>query len=193
MTPCWKRMSSGIYVDLANLSEKDLDIKDISNSLNNITRFTGHYKDIKPLTVAQHSYLCYYMGRLFEPDEKDLHLALLIHDFAEAYIGDVSTPVKKAMGDRWYSFSEPLEQLVEDCFFGGLVSPDMHQRVKMYDLAALDIERRVMWSSQFGKDKWPACPLNVGTISDKTELFNTVKNQEIDLENVWRESYELKK
>lgn len=179
-------MSSGKYVDLNNLRLEDMNIEDIGRSLSHILRFTGHFKDVPPLSVAQHSLLCLYMGQLFEPDDTELHLALLTHDFAEAYIGDVSSPVKKAMGDKWYNFAQPIEDLVDIRFFGSLVPPELHDRVKTYDLAALDIERRVMWGSQYGKDKWPACPLNVGTIEDKTELFKAAKNyDEDDLECQW--------
>ena len=173
-------MSSGSYVDLANLQPQDLNIFDIETSLNNIVRFTGHYKDVKPLSVAQHTKLCLDMAQMFEPDEEDLHLAILVHDFAEAYIGDVATPVKRAMGDRCHDFATPIEQLVEHTFYGSYIDPEMHSRVKMYDIAALDVERRVIWSSQYGKDKWPASPLNLGTLENKTELFEMALEAEDD-------------
>lgn len=180
-------MSSGKYVDLNNLTPEDMVIEDVNTALNNIIRFTGHYKDSRPLTVAQHSLLCLTMAELFEPDDDDLHLATLTHDFAEAYIGDVASPVKQAMGDRWYSFAKPIEQTVEIAFYGSNMDPEMHDRVKLYDLAALDIERRVMWSSQYGKEKWPASPLNVGSMEDKLQLYKmAVAEDVIDIETIWR-------
>ena len=187
MSNCWKRMSSGRYIDLENLVPEDMDIADVETSLNHIQRFTGHHKDAKPLTVAQHTLLCLTMAELFEPDDLELHKAVLVHDFAETYIGDVATPVKRAMGDRWHSFATPIEQLVEMAFYGSYIGPELHDRVKLYDLASLDIERRVMWSSQYGKDKWPACPLNVGTLEDKMELYNmATQNDHVDIETIWR-------
>ena len=188
----WKRLSSGQYIDLGNLKEEDLNIKDVEASLNFIPRFTGHHKDEDPLTVAQHSYLCYYMAQLFEPDEYKLHLACLTHDFAESIIGDVSSPIKWAMGDSWYNFAIPIERIFEKKFYGNYVDQEMHDRVKMYDLAALDIERRVLWSSQYGKDKWPASPLNVGTIEDKKNLFYMAKSLPfVLLEDLWIGAYDL--
>lgn len=186
-----KRMASGRYVDLTCLTLEDLSLYDIEKSLNHILRFTGHYKDRPPLTVAQHSQLCLNMAQMFEPDDYKLHLAVFTHDFAEAYIGDVASPVKRMIGDAWYKFAKPIEDLVEKAFNGFLVDAELHERVKMYDLAALDIERRVLWSSQYGKDKWPACPLNVGTIEDKTVLFDNVSDSYIDIEQIWKELYEL--
>lgn len=186
-----KRMSSGRYIDFNNFTEEDIDIKDVEASLNWIVRFTGHHKDETPLTVAQHSLLCLNMARMFEPDEYSLHLAVFTHDFAEAYIGDVSSPVKRMLGDAWTKFAQPIEDLVEGVFYGDVVDTEMHERVKMYDLAALDIERRVMWSSQYGRDKWPACPLNVGTIEDKTALFDAVCDDYVSIQLIWKELYDL--
>lgn len=186
----WKRVSSGQYVDINNLIEADLTIEDVNTSLNQIVRFTGHYKDKQPLTVAQHSMLAYNMVCIFEPDNEELKLAVLTHDFAESLIGDVASPIKQAMGITWYNFAKPIEKLFEKKFFGKTVNPELHDRVKLYDLAALDIERRVIWSSQYGKDKWPACPLNVGTVEDKHRLYAQVANKNWDLVSIWKHAYE---
>lgn len=172
----WKRMASGKYIDLEKLERRDLNLLDIEVALNHILRFTGHFKDASPLTVAQHTLLCYELALRADPENRRLHLAVLVHDFAEAYIGDVATPVKRAMGDRWTSFAKPIEELVEERFFGELVDEELHDLVKMYDLAALDIERRTMWSSQYGLDKWPENPLECGSLKEKQELFWQVKN-----------------
>lgn len=185
MSNCWKRMSSGKYIDMENFTLGDVDISDIEVSLNKIIRFTGHYADVNPLTVAQHSMLCLSLARKYEPDNKELHRAVFAHDFAEAYIGDVSTPVKRAMGDKWYKFAKPIEESVEIAVHGYLLDPYVHERVKIYDLAALDIERRVMWSSPFGKSKWPDSPLNVGTTEDKLQWFWEVASMNVAIGEVW--------
>ena len=185
----WKRLSSGKYVDIGNLQPDDVSIEDVETSLNHIYRFTGHHKDEKPLTVAQHSLLCLHLVELLEPDEYELQLAVFTHDFAECIIGDVATPVKKAMGKAWYDFAIPIEQIFEKKFFGRLVDPELHDRVKLYDAMALDIERRVMWSSQYGKDKWPMVPLNFGTIEDKKNVFYNVSEFNVFIESTWTHLY----
>lgn len=186
---CWKRMSSGKYIDLNNLTEDDLDIDDIVTALSWTYRFNGHHKDMRPLTVAEHSLLCYQLA-YDHRESREVQLAVLTHDFAEAYIGDVSTPMKKAMGDLYHDFATPIERLVSRKFYGGVPSPDVEERVKLYDLAALDIERRVMWTSQAGKDKWPPSPLNVGTIEDKAEYYYMQYWINWDLKTIWKELYE---
>lgn len=65
------------------------EIKEIARSLARIRRFTGH----SPLSVAQHSVL---VSRLV-PQRGIYPLAGLLHDAQEAYVGDVSTPVKECI------------------------------------------------------------------------------------------------
>lgn len=178
MTNAWKRMSSGKYIDLNNLTEGDLDIRDVEVSLNHQYRFTGHHKDRRPLTVAQHSYLCMKLAQSREPKDTELHLACLIHDFAEACVGDVSSPVKKAMGKAWYDFAKPIEELYNLKFFGKAIDPDLHDRVKLYDLTSMDIERRVLWSSQYGKSKWPDVPSDFGGLKNKLKWFNIANDMD---------------
>lgn len=189
MTNYWKRVSSGKYLDLGNLKEEDLDIKDIQISLNQIKRFTGHHKDEEPLTVAQHSYLCYLLAKKFEPEDYELQLAVLTHDFAEMLLGDVSSPIKWILGDKWYNFAVPIERIFEKKFFGREVDHELHQRIKMYDLASMDIERRVLWRSTLGANKWPKCFLDTGNIYEKEDLFYTVNAYPISLTSHWEPLY----
>lgn len=187
-----KRLSSGKYMDFDDFTTKDVDIKDIHVSLNNILRFTGHWKEVPPLTVAQHSWLCYYLARMDDPENAQLHLHVFIHDFAEAYVGDVSSPVKWALGKAWYDFAKPIENIVQEALTIGVpITPDLHEAVKFYDLAALDIERRVMWSNQNGKSNWPDGGLNK-TLKEKTDIFNLVaSNYDVNIEAIYKELYDL--
>lgn len=74
--------------------EKDIDIRDIAHALSMMIRAGGHYKEF--YSVAQHSLHCAYeaMERRMNPR---LVLMCLLHDSAEAYIADVTSPVKRNM------------------------------------------------------------------------------------------------
>lgn len=77
---------------------RDVRITDIAHSLALQNRFLGHTKH--PYSVAQHSLNCLLAARTFYSEyneDNEWCLQVLLHDAAEAYIGDIVTPVKKIL------------------------------------------------------------------------------------------------
>ena len=70
---------------------KHFDIEDIAHSLGQIPRFNGHCK--KSYKVGQHCCIICDLA----PD--DIKLEALMHDSAEAYIGDITRPLKSLVPD----------------------------------------------------------------------------------------------
>lgn len=68
---------------------EEVDILDILHALSNISRYTGHSRFY---SVAEHSVL---VSQLV-PEEHAL--TALCHDFCEAYVMDMSRPLKRALG-----------------------------------------------------------------------------------------------
>ncbi len=183
--PQWKRVTSGKYVDLLDFKPEDVNLQDIETALNRTVRFTGH-GEIQPLTVAQHSWLCWQLASRDHPTDYVLQLAVLLHDAAEAYIGEVVTPVKKALGASWYNFAGPIEYTVEFVLLPSLPSEDevLKAKVKYYDAMSLDIERRALWKSQRGKNKWPSFNSS-DTLLSKLKLFKEAQEKGwIELETI---------
>lgn len=184
-----KRLSTGKYVDLSNLSVDDINIKDISRSLNYIYRFTGHWKDKEPLTVAQHTRLAVHLSRIIFPNDKVVELDVTIHDFPEAYTGDIATPLKKLFGTQFKDYEYEIEKVVYDKFWVADVehSKEIYESRKICDLLALDIERRNIWSSPQGKDHWPDIPMEgIFSSKEKKELFDMIqKDRFVDLEGMY--------
>ena len=77
---------SGHDFDLLAPESSRIEIADIAHALSNICRFTGHTHQF--YSVAEHSWWCSLM---VAPADA---LAALLHDAAEAYVGDVSSPLK---------------------------------------------------------------------------------------------------
>lgn len=77
---------SGNLVDLVAPDPATICIEDIAHALSHLCRFTGHVKRF--MSVAEHS--CNVAADL----PREVRLAGLLHDSAEAYLGDVSTPLK---------------------------------------------------------------------------------------------------
>lgn len=96
-------LRSGVMHDLLNpAANGDPNIEDIAHALANICRWTGH--TVKARRVAEH---CIRAAAIAPPECK---LHVLMHDAAEAYLGDVATPLKlllpeysriEDMHDKW--------------------------------------------------------------------------------------------
>lgn len=191
MSESWMRLSSNKYVDLDALTEVDVDIKDINTSLNHTIRFSGHHKDAKPLTVAQHTDLCLRIAERLFPEAWDIHLAVLIHDWPEAYYGDIATPFKKILGESYREIIRPIDEAVESKYWykDTPITQEMHEAVKVCDLLSLDFERRSMWKSQYGKDKWPVTPDFMDmSVAVKRDYFNMSAEKDfVDMEEMYNE------
>lgn len=186
-----KRLSSGVYVDLANLTPDDIDIKDINTSLNYIYRFTGHFKDKEPLTVAQHTKLAVQVARIIFPDDLVIEFDVTIHDFAESYTGDIATPLKKLFGSQFKDYEKQIEEVVYEKLWTieQPFSKEIYERRKICDLLALDIERRNIWSSPVGKAQWPEIPMErVFSTKEKNKMFDEIQSERfVDLEQMYNE------
>jgi 5'-deoxynucleotidase YfbR-like HD superfamily hydrolase len=83
------RTYTGRNVPLSYPTWRDIDIRDIARSHSLVNRFTGHTK--RPYSVAEHVVVgSYLVAPAFA-------LAFLLHDAHEAYIGDISSPLKRLL------------------------------------------------------------------------------------------------
>lgn len=84
------RTFGGNWVDVLNPDPKTLFIEDIAHSLSNQCRFSGHTSEF--YSVAQHCIHCcdHTLGNRLEA---------LMHDASEAYLTDVSRPVKQHLAN----------------------------------------------------------------------------------------------
>ena len=120
---------TGVAFDVLDPRPEMVNIFDIAHALARVNRFGGHSS--VAYSVAQHS--VYVSHDVPAPLAK----AALLHDAAEAYLGDVMTPVKQLLPDYQALYAQ-VEHAVELRFgveFG-------HPLIKQADLLALGAERR---------------------------------------------------
>lgn len=108
------RISSGKLVDLSDFKPEDVCLDSINKSLNNLKRFTGHYKFSRPLSVAQHTYLCTLIADRLYPKNSGLKLMCILHDMPEAYYSDLSSPLKRHLGDFYRDKIKEIDKTLYD-------------------------------------------------------------------------------
>lgn len=85
----WIQTYTGRKFDLLDPQPDMICIEDIAHALSNVCRYTGHCKEF--YSVAQHS--VYVSGNVAQQHK----LQALLHDATEAYVTDVSRPLKQLL------------------------------------------------------------------------------------------------
>lgn len=147
---------------------EDVEIVDIAHALSMIPRFGGHSQGF--YSVAAHSLHVERMAMRCYPSEADKKALLycLLHDAAEAYIGDMVRPLKRSMPD----FVE-VEARILDCVMErfGLSLADKPDYLNSIDNMALASEARALVRSQGIKWKLGVVPDTAKIMEDSPLRF----------------------
>jgi 5'-nucleotidase len=115
----WMQTFTGKVFPLENFDPAAIDIEDIAHALGMLCRFNGQCKTF--YSVAEHSF---HVSHEVAPD---LALFGLMHDAAEAYLGDVPTPLKKNL-KAYRKKEDELMKLISEEF--GFEWPEENTLVK---------------------------------------------------------------
>ncbi len=127
----WIQTHTGKAFDLLNPSPDDICIEDIAHALSMICRFNGHCHNF--YSVAEHSILVSFCVH------GSLALEGLLHDAAEAYIGDMVSPLKNSIPLEPYREIEHDVRYVISEKFG--LATSVPRAVKEVDQRMLATER----------------------------------------------------
>jgi hypothetical protein len=137
----WMQTHSGIKFDFLyqpSWSEV-IEVEDVAHALSMLCRYTGHSKRF--YSVAEHVVRgAWELKKLLV--DPDLIYAFLHHDDTEAYVGDVSRPLKSLL-PTYVTLEKQIAIAVETAFD---VPAGFHDRVKDVDNAMLGAEARVLMS-----------------------------------------------
>jgi len=165
---------TGKKIRLTNPQPEDICIDDISIALSNLCRFNGHVGEF--LSVSDHS--LHVLKIVSEKTRaRDVLRAALLHDASEAYLGDMSTPLKSLCRD--YQGIELLFQgVIEQRFDLQNVTQSGWELIKEADYTALQIEAvdghwnlalHEGWADDL--EVTSAGPFRYGSAEDRREAF----------------------
>ena len=178
----WFCTASGRRVFVTDPDPEAICIEDIAHALSHLCRFGGHCDRF--YSVAQHSVLV----SLHVPQQ--LERSALLHDAAEAYIGDVIRPLKQEL-TTYKSIEARWESAIAHRFG---VRPSCHPEIKLADRQALITERRDVATEAWGKWLWKEDELGIEPWSEPIEPLGPVDAREMFLERwqaldaAWRDA-----
>ena len=105
---------TGKHFTVAEPKEEDIDINDIAHALSMLSRANGHFSQF--YSVGQHCIHCYEeaVARKYSPF---LCKACLLHDASEAYLADITRPVKQFL-PGYLEIEKRLQDTIYEKFLG---------------------------------------------------------------------------
>ncbi len=116
--------------------KEQIRIEDIAHSLSLMTRANGHFPEF--YSVAQHCIHCYEEATA-RGLSKRLRLACLLHDASEAYLADITRPVKRNL-PKYLVIEKVLQDAVYERFLGTRLTEEEQKVVSEVDDALLYYE-----------------------------------------------------
>lgn len=134
------RLLGGGYMDLVYPQPGDIRLSDIAAALSKICRFGGQCAAF--YSVAEHSWHCAKQAQRDGLPE-DVQRAALLHDAAEAYIGDMVKPLKNLL-PRFRDIEAKIEAAIAERF--GVDFTAHKEAVRKIDREMLIAERKHLFS-----------------------------------------------
>jgi uncharacterized protein len=131
-------LRSGAWFDFCAPGSSDFTIEDIAHGLSNICRYSGQCTSF--YSVAEHSILVSETAIGFE-------FEALLHDAAEAFIGDITRPLKQMLPE-YKKIEADVQRAILDRFGVRSLPPE----VKKADLRVLAAEQQQIMPK--GTDCW---------------------------------------
>ncbi len=126
-----KKMFDPLHPDVSLI-----DIEDIAHALSMLCRANGHFRSF--YSVGQHCINCMREAES-RGFSRRVQLACLLHDASEAYLSDVTRPVKQEL-PQYKLIEEPLQNVIWKKWLGSLLSQEEDRQVFAIDDDILENE-----------------------------------------------------
>ncbi len=148
-------MTTGANFDLVQGTIDDINIEDIARALSNQCRYNGNVNRF--YSVAEH---CVLVSDYVLKKTKIRSIAYnaLMHDAAEAYLGDLSGPLKKLLAASYEEVENRIEGLIARKF--NLVRP-WHEEIRFADDGIVFDEYKRLIEPEQGPCPWRSGGLGI--------------------------------
>ena len=164
---------SGVRFTPVTPDPAQLDIKDIAHSLSLMCRGNGHI--IHFYSVLQHCVNC-AIEAAARGFSTRIQLACLLHDASEAYLSDITRPVKKHL-PKYVEIEDNLQNVIYSNFLGAPLSAEEEVIVKQIDDAMLVYEFKHLMKREVFDDQ-----LNLSSVPNLAfTAFAAVENEFLQL------------
>ena len=134
--------------DPLNVDESLLDIKDIAHALSLICRGNGHVQYF--YSVAQHSLACAKEAKT-RGYSKEVILGCLLHDASEAYLSDVTRPIKRKL-TYYLEVEDVLQNIIWKHFIGKVLTEEDKRLIFEIDDEMLSLELKELLNEEINDD-----------------------------------------
>lgn len=131
-----------------NPDQRDIDIEDVAHALSLICRANGHFRHF--YSVAQHSIAC-ACEAIARGYSLEVTLGCLLHDASEAYLCDVTRPVKKHI-PAYLQAEEKLQRVIWNRFIGRELTEAERRQIFEIDDHILSMEFHLLMPEDLNDD-----------------------------------------
>ena len=119
---------TGVMFDPVHPEAERIDILDIAHALSMLCRANGHFRSF--YSVGQHCINCAREAKARGYSER-VQLACLLHDASEAYLSDVTRPVKQEL-PKYLEIEKPLQEAIWRKYLGSKLTEE--EKVQVFDV-----------------------------------------------------------
>jgi len=120
---------TGVMFDPVKPDPALIRVEDIAHALSMLCRANGHFRHF--YSVGQHCINCMHEAAA-RGYSRRVQLASLLHDASEAYLSDVTRPVKQEL-PKYLEIEEPLQEMIWQLFLGSGLAPEENAQVFSID------------------------------------------------------------
>lgn len=140
---------SGVLFRYERPTSYQIILEDIAHGLSQICRFGGHTRVF--YSVGEHALLVRHLVR--ELGHPQLSFVALHHDSHEAYIGDIPTPLKRYLGDKYYTTVRATDKAIGEAL-GIHLDQFLLPEIVKADQLAMQIEVKELKRNVGNQDEW---------------------------------------